>query len=87
MLQPSGPMAVQGRLALASGTILYTLSIVLCYWRATGIIMWWRIVFTLAMAGVVIGCRETDVFYTLLICFTGLLMLCVLEEKIDRSTT
>ncbi len=87
MLQPSGPMSLQGRLALASGTILYSLSIVLCYWRATRKVMWWRIVFTLGMAGVVISCSEMDVFYTLLICFTGLLMLCVLEEKIDGSTT
>ena len=47
--------------------------------------MWWRIVFTLAMAGVVVWCKETDVFYTLLICFTGLLMLCLLEEKIQND--
>ena len=89
MLHPLGPMTMQGRLALASGTILYTLSIVLCYWRATGKVMIWRIVFTLVMAGVVVWCKETDVFYTLLICFTGLLILCVLEEKIEkeRSTT
>ncbi len=85
MLQPTGPMTVQGRMALATGTILYSLSIVLCYWRAIGKIMWWRIVFTLAMAGVVVWCKETDVFYTLLICFTGLLMLCLLEEKIQND--
>jgi len=85
MLQPSGPMAVQGRLALAAGTLLYSFSIVLCYWRATRKIMWWRIIFSISMAGVVIVCKETDVLYTLLICFSGLLLLCILEEKIERT--
>jgi low temperature requirement protein LtrA len=85
MLQPSGPMAVQGRLALAAGTLLYTLSIVLCYWRAMGMILWWRIIFSIGMACVVVALKETDVLYTLLICFSGLLMLCILEEKIERT--
>lgn len=85
MLHPSGPMSVQGRLALAAGTVVYTLSIVFSYWRATGMVMWWRIVFTLGMAGFLISLRTIDVFYTLLICFASLLLLCALEEKMEKD--
>ena len=39
MLNPSAPLSVEGRVALATGIFLYSISLVIAYWRATGKVM------------------------------------------------
>jgi low temperature requirement protein LtrA len=42
MLYPSAPLSVEGRVALATGIFLYSISLVIAYWRATGKILMLR---------------------------------------------
>ncbi len=81
MVHPDSAMTLQARLALAIGIILYSLSIILAFWRATGKLLFLRAGLTLVIAGVCFAYSDITVFGTLGIAFTGLFLLCALEEK------
>jgi low temperature requirement protein LtrA len=85
MMHPADIFPIQGRLALASGISLYSLSIVLAYWRATNSLLYLRIVFTILIAGISLAYPGTGVLLTLSICFAGLLVLCILEETREKE--
>jgi len=86
MVHPDHAMTVQARLAMAIGIILYSFSIVLAFWRATGKILFLRAGWTLVVAGICLAYSGITVFGTLGIALTGLFMLCVLEEKKETDT-
>ena len=81
MVHPDDPLTVQARIALAIGIFLFSMSIVIAFWRATGKVLYLRIAFTLLLSGVSLGYTNITVFGTLGIAFTGLFLLCVVEEK------
>lgn len=81
MVHPDSAMTLQARLALAIGIILYSLSIILAFWRATGKLLFLRAGLTIVIAGVCFAYSNITVFGTLGIAFTGLFLLCALEEK------
>jgi len=85
MLHPMDPLTWEGRIALSTGVGLYTMSIVIAYWRALGTILWTRIGITLLLGMVVFAKEGIDGFRTLLICFAGLLLLCGIEEKEESA--
>lgn len=81
MVHPDSVMTLQARLALAIGIMLYSISIIIAFWRATGQILFLRAGLTIVVAGVSLAYSGITVFGTLGIAFTGLFMLCLLEEK------
>ena len=81
MVHPDSAMTVQARLALAIGIIMYSISIIIAFWRATGKILFLRAGLTIVIAGVCFTYSGITVFGTLGIAFTGLFLLCSLEEK------
>lgn len=81
MVHPDSAMTVQARLALAIGIIMYSISIIIAFWRATGKILFLRAGLTIVIAGVCFTYSGITVFGTLGIAFTGLFLLCLLEEK------
>jgi low temperature requirement protein LtrA len=85
MVHPDDVMTIQARLALSTGIMLYSTSIVISFWRATGKILFLRVGFTLAIAGICFAYSGIPVMGTLGIAFLGLLLLCVFEEKTDTE--
>ena len=81
MVHPDSAMTVQARLALAIGIIMYSISIIIAFWRATRKILFLRAGLTIVIAGVCFTYSGITVFGTLGIAFTGLFLLCSLEEK------
>ncbi len=76
MLHPYDPLSADARFALALGITLYSLSIVLAYWRATGIWKWLRIAMTLIIATVCMLIPDVQPLWTFSIAFSGLLLMC-----------
>ena len=81
MVHPDSAMTLQARLALAIGIILYSISIIIAFWRATGKILFLRAGLTMVIAGVCFAYSSITVFGTLGLAFAGLFLLCLLEEK------
>ena len=79
MLHPYEPLSSDARLALALGITLYSLSVVLAYWRATAIWKRLRILMTFVIAALCIMISDVQPAYTFSIVLAGLLVLCVLE--------
>ena len=85
MVHPDSVMTVQSRLALAIGMMLYSISIIIAYWRATGKILFLRFGITIAIAGICFYYADITVIATLTIAFIGLFLLCILEEKMETE--
>jgi low temperature requirement protein LtrA len=85
MLNPSSPMSVEGRVALATGIFLYSISLVIAYWRATGKVLLLRSGMTILLSGICLGYASPGVLWTLLICFSGLILLAVIEMEKEKE--
>ncbi len=85
MLNPSAPLAVEGRVALATGIFLFSISLVVAYWRATGKVLLFRTGFTILVAGICLGYPSPGVLWTLLICFGGLILLALIEMRREKE--
>lgn len=81
MVHPDSAMTVQARLALAIGIIMYSISIIIAFRRATGKKLFLRAGLTIVIAGVCFTYSGISVFGTLGIAFSGLFLLCLLEEN------
>lgn len=85
MLHPDAGFTTGGRVALALGISLFSLSLVLAYWRATGKVLFIRIGATLLIAGVCVGLTSIGVITTMAICFGGLVVMCFFEARTKFS--
>lgn len=85
MLYPSQPMSPAGRIALATGIFLYSIGLVIAYWRATGKVLILRAGLTIIVTAICFITSASDVFWTLTICFSGLVLLCLVELKTEKE--
>lgn len=76
MLHPYDALPADARFALALGIALYSLSIVLAYWRATGTWKWLRITITLMIATLCMMIPDVQPIWTFSIALSGLLLMC-----------
>jgi low temperature requirement protein LtrA len=83
MLHPYGALSFQARLALALGILLFPGGLVLAHWRATGRINSIRLVSAILISGACLFISGIAALWTLAIGFGGLLLLCVVEEKLE----
>jgi low temperature requirement protein LtrA len=87
MLHPADPLSMERRLALASGIFLYSFSIVIAYWRATGKFLKLRTGLTIAIALIIVLRSDIIVFRTLVLCLACLVLICMLEEKVRKESS
>jgi len=85
MHHPGDALNVEGRMALAAGISLFTISTVAANWRAVGKILWPRILMSVFVSLSVIIKPGILSIRTLFICFTLLLLLCAIEERDEKE--
>jgi low temperature requirement protein LtrA len=83
MLNPTTTFSLHGRIALSLGIILFSLSLVFAFFRATGKILYLRAFITLVIGTIIIFASSVNVLMVLAFCLAGLLLISVLEEKLD----
>lgn len=81
MMHPATPLTFEGRLAFGTGIFLFSMSIVLAYWRGTKKFLVPRAVMTTFIAGIIVVYDGISTFRSLLISFALLLVLFGIEEK------
>ena len=81
MMHPAEPLTFEGRLALGIGIFLYSMSIVVAYWRGTKKLLVPRVVMTVLIAVTIIGYDGITCFRSLMISFSLLILLFGIEEK------
>ena len=81
MMHPGEPLTFEGRLALGIGIFLYSMSIVVAYWRGTKKLLVPRAVMTIFIAATIIGYDGITCFRSLMISFSLLILLFGIEEK------
>ena len=81
MMHPGEPLTFEGRLALGVGIFLYSMSIVVAYWRGTKKLLVPRAVMTIFIAATIIGYDGITCFRSLMISFSLLILLFGIEEK------
>ena len=80
MLHPDGAMTGTARIALALGILIFSSGIVITNLRATGKILFPRIIITFVTAAVVYFMDGIQTWYSLLIALIGLMIICIWEE-------
>jgi hypothetical protein len=80
MSHPNQEMTLAARIALALGIFIYSMGIGLTHLRATGQILYNRLVMTIVIACSIYFINGIATFWTLGIALTGLIILCVVEE-------
>jgi low temperature requirement protein LtrA len=83
MLHPTTTFSLHGRIALSSGIILFSLSLVIAFFRATGRILYLRALMTIIIGAFIILASSINVLMVLAFSLSGLLLISVLEEKLD----
>jgi low temperature requirement protein LtrA len=85
MTHPDEALSVHARMALAISIFLFSFSLILAIWRATGKVLYSRLMSTLLISGLCFAISGIDVLWTLAIAFVGLLMMCITESKITEE--
>jgi low temperature requirement protein LtrA len=85
MTHPDEALSVNARMALATSIFLFSFSLILAIWRATGKVLYSRLMSTLLISGLCFAISGIDVLWTLAIAFVGLLMMCITESKITEE--
>jgi len=80
MAHPHAEMSLWARSALATGILIYSTGLVLTHWRATGKILFHRLIITIVFSACVYFIQEVETWMTLVIALVGLLIMCILEE-------
>jgi low temperature requirement protein LtrA len=80
MSHPHAELSLAARTALALGICIYSIGLVATHWRATGKILFSRLSISVVTAGCIYFISGVQTYWTLLIAFTGLVVLCVAEE-------
>ena len=85
MLHPEGEMTFAARLALALGILIFSGGIVITNLRATGQLLYLRIVFTLIISAMIYFITGIETYWTMLIALCGFVVLCIVEEVKERE--
>jgi low temperature requirement protein LtrA len=80
MTHPNQEMTLAARIALSLGIFIYSMGIGLTHFRATGQILFSRLIFTIIIAGSIYFINGIATFWTLAIALVGLIILCFIEE-------
>jgi len=80
MTHPNQEMTFAARIALALGIFIYSMGIGLTHLRATGQILYSRLVMTIVISSSIYFFNGIATFWTLGIALAGLIILCVIEE-------
>ena len=80
MLHPDEVMSHAARIALSLGIFTFSSGIVLTVWRATGKILYKRLLFTFIISSTIFGFIGLQTIWTLGIALIGLISMCVMEE-------
>lgn len=80
---PGQPLPIGGRLALALSLVLFVGGMAAAVWRATGRLLWPRIVVTLATAGVIVAAAGILPLPSLAIACVGVVVVAALERRAD----
>lgn len=78
---PGEPLALDGRIALAAGLILFVGGMALAIWRATRQILWPRVLLTLGTAVLVIAAAGVSGHWSLAIALIGILIIIAIEQR------
>ncbi len=83
MLHPTDALSLQGRIAFSVGIFLFSMSLVAAFWRATSKILYLRSFLTILITTIIIFASNMSVMMILALCFSGLLLIALLEEKME----
>jgi low temperature requirement protein LtrA len=83
MMHPTEELTFEGKLALALGILLFAGGLVLSYWRATGRILYVRIIGICLIVSACLFIVGIGAIWTMGIALAGLIALSLVEEKLD----
>jgi len=78
---PGEALALDVRIALAAGLVLFVGGMALAIWRATRRVLWPRLLLTLGAAALVIAASSVSGQFSLALAFTGILAIVVIEQR------
>ncbi len=78
---PTEPLALEGRLALAIGILLFVGGMVVAMWRATHGWMLPRLIISVVTAGLVLAVSDINPAITLAIALAGIVLIAVIEQR------
>ncbi len=83
MLHPAGVFSSEGRIALSVGIFLFSMSLVITFFRATGKVLYFRAILTLLISAVVFFASALNVLMMLALSLVGLLLISIIEARCE----